>query len=73
MVGTILHYNAERDSYSSAGGLSVAREHDTLTPNGNPMSGRWVLRDAAGTLLDFNRYRNDLAEHNGLKLVGGEC
>lgn len=73
MVGTILHYNAERDSYASVEGLSVAREHDTLTPNGNPMSGRWVLRDAAGTLLDFNRYRNDLAEHNGLKLVGCEC
>lgn len=67
-----LHYDAQRKSYLAPDGRSVAREFDTLTPNGNPMSGRWVLRDAAGALIDFDQFRNDLAEHNNLRLLGGE-
>lgn len=65
----ILHYDAPRERYLSSDGLSVARERDTLTPNGNPMAGRWALRDGAGTLVDFDQYRNDLAERNSIKLV----
>ena len=38
------------------------------TPNGNPINGRWVLRDNNGTWIDFDKYSNDLAERNNLKL-----
>lgn len=72
MGGIILRYDAKRDRYSSPTGLMVARERDTLTPNGNPMAGRWALRNSAGDLVDFDKYRNDLAERNSLTLVGGE-
>lgn len=37
------------------------------TPNGNPMNNRWVLREN-GALIDFDRYRNDIAERNNLRL-----
>lgn len=72
MVKTVLTYDAQQKAYRGADGCSLAREMDTLTPNGNPMNGRWVLRDAAGALLDFDQFRNDLAEHNNLQLLGGE-
>lgn len=60
------------ESYISAEGVTVAREEGTLTPNGNPMNGRWALRDQNGNLVDFDRCRNDLAERNSLNLVGCE-
>lgn len=66
-----LAYHSPTDSYRSSCGYSMARESDTLTPNGNRMNGRWVLRDPEGGLVDFCRYRNDLAENNDMKLVGG--
>ena len=47
--------------------LSMKREYGT-TPNGNPMSGRWVLRDTGDVMLDFEKYSNDLAERHALKL-----
>lgn len=56
------------DEYRSADGSSLRREHG-LTPNGNPMNGRWVLRSGPGGMVDFDRYRNDIAERHGLKLV----
>lgn len=71
MANIVLRYDDKRKSYASPVGLSVAREHDSLTPNGNPMAGRWVLRDGAGALVDFDQYRNDLAERNDLRLIGG--
>lgn len=73
MAHTVLRYDAKRKCYSSPTGLTVARERDTLTPNGNPMAGRWALRDSAGVLVDFDQYRNDLAERNSLRLTGHEC
>lgn len=65
-------YSPATDSYQSAAGLTLARETDTWTPNGNPMNGRWALRDHLGNLVDFGRYRNDLAERNDLRLLGSE-
>lgn len=47
--------------------LSMKREYGE-TPNGNSMSGRWVLRDKAGIMLDFDQYSNDLAERHSLRL-----
>lgn len=62
--------NTDEDGYASEDGtLTMKREYDTRTPNGNPMAGRWVLR-RDGHLLDFDRYRHDLAEGNDLDLKG---
>lgn len=54
----------EPEVYRSTSGFTACRE-DGLTPSGNPISGRWVLRDASGTWVDFNQYRHDLFEQNG--------
>lgn len=47
---------------------SVEREWASHTPNGNPMSGRWVLRNKYGIMIDFDTYVNDLADRHGLDL-----
>jgi hypothetical protein len=39
--------------------LTGRREYGT-TPAGNPMGGRWVVRDAQGVYVDHDQYRNDL-------------
>lgn len=53
--------------YKAENGYTMRREYTGLTPNGNPMSGRWVLRNAAGELVDFHQYRHDLLEHNNFR------
>jgi len=53
--------------YQSEDGVKMAREYG-LTPNGNSMNGRWVLRNEKGEMVDFDKYRNDLADHYLLKL-----
>lgn len=55
----------EADVYQASNGFS-ARPESGKTPNGNPVGGRWVLRDAQGTWIDFDQYRHDLFERNGL-------
>lgn len=55
------------ESYRSDNGFTMAREVATLTPNGNPMAGRWVLRDPSGSFVDFDQYRHDLIERNGFR------
>lgn len=57
------------DKYQSTDGYVLQRE-DGKTPDGNPMNGKWVYRDSQGQLIDFDMYRNDLAERNNIKL---EC
>ena len=54
------------DVYQSSNGFSARRE-EGLTPAGNPVGLRWVLRDEAGRWVDFNQYRHDLFEHHGLR------
>lgn len=56
----------ESEVYLAECGLTVRRERGD-TPSGNPVSGRWVLRDAHGTWIDFDQYRHDLFERNELK------
>lgn len=51
--------------FEAPDGTQMLRESNTQTPNGNPIAGRWVLRDLTGTMLDFDRYRHDLLERNG--------
>lgn len=64
---TVMDRVNDNESLAQNGTLSMKREYGQ-TPNGNPMSGRWVLRDAGGALLDFDQYANDLAERRNLKL-----
>lgn len=53
--------------YQSDCGKTLRRE-DGLTPNGNPINGKWVLRNEDGVFVDFDQYRHDLASHHGLNL-----
>lgn len=55
------------DTYTSDGWL-MRREYGN-TPNGNPVDGRWVLRNERGEWVDFDKYRNDLAERNNIVLA----
>lgn len=54
------------DRYESASGFVASREQG-MTPAGNPIGGRWVLRNKDGTYVDVNQYRHDLFEHHDLK------
>ncbi|MCF2902438.1 hypothetical protein L1267_18880 [Pseudoalteromonas sp. OFAV1] len=56
------------DSYTLDNGYTLKREFDTLTPNGNRLNGRWALRNSQGELVDFDKYRNDLASRQGISL-----
>jgi len=48
---------------------TVMRRSWENSPNGNPLCGRWVLLNPAGDLIDFDRYRNDLAGRHRLCLI----
>lgn len=58
--------------YALPDGRTIQREYQGETPNGNPFAGRWVLRDAAGTFIDFDQYINDLAERHQVDLYAPE-
>ena len=57
----------EGKRYASKDYWTLEREYG-CTPNGNPITGRWVLRDNQGLWIDCDRYRNDVSERNGLVL-----
>jgi hypothetical protein len=59
--------DVEVDGYRSEAGDTMRREF-CLTPGGNEMNGRWVLRDITGKMIDFGRHRSDLAERYGFKI-----
>ena len=52
--------------YEADCGHTMRRE-EGKTPNGNSIAGRWVLRDAAGAWVDFDKYRYDLMERHGFR------
>ncbi|MFK4706213.1 hypothetical protein ABIC83_003052 [Roseateles asaccharophilus] len=56
----------EPDFYRSDSGFVMRRETG-LMPNGNPISNRWVLRDATGAWIDFDQYQHDLMARNNLR------
>jgi hypothetical protein len=60
--------DAELYGYRSEDGWSLSRESG-LTPAGNDIGGRWVLRDALGFWVDMGMFRHDLAEEHSLKLM----
>ncbi len=53
--------------YESSDGTFFASIEEGTTPNGSPVGGRWVLRDATGARVDVDQYRNNLFERNGLR------
>lgn len=59
-------YNEDTDTYTCDEYI-INRDWHGLTPQGNPMGGRWVLKDLDGKYLDHDRYRNDLFERNSLR------
>lgn len=56
-------------AYRAEDGSKLEREHGKR-PNGEPMHGWWVYRDAAGQIVDYSPYVNDLAYNHGLHLTG---
>ncbi len=52
------------DNYVSDDGFRMQREYG-LTPQGNPVAGRWVLRGPDGEWIDHDQYRNDLLPRYG--------
>ena len=62
-------YRDESDakSYHHISGAKLEREYGR-TPNGNLVGGRWVLRNPSGQWVDFDTYRNDLAERHNIDL-----
>ena len=58
---------SEEIFYESLGKEFKMERENGETPNGNKMNNRWVLRTKDGELLDFDTYRNDLAERWGFK------
>ena len=57
------------NEYATADGRVIKREAEGLTPNGNPVANRWVLRSSEGAFLDIHQYRNDIFEHKHMRLV----
>lgn len=55
--------------YQSTTGEKIDREYGTITPGGNTTRGQWVYRNASGSLVDFDLYRHDLFERNGIRIV----
>lgn len=55
-------------SYVSEDGRWSMKRENGLTPHGNPLNGKWVLRNN-GQFVDFDRYRSDLAGRNGFEIV----
>ena len=56
------------DNYISDDGFRVQREYG-LTPEGNQVAGRWVLRGPEGEWVDYDQYRNDLLPRHGFVTV----
>jgi hypothetical protein len=56
------------DKYATEDGWIMRREFGE-TPNGNPVAGRWVLRNARGEWVDFDKYSSDLAERNNMRFA----
>lgn len=65
-----MHYfmQVSHDEYRAKDGATIKREYGE-TPNGNATNGQWVLRDSYGIWIDYDTYRNDLAERHGHILI----
>lgn len=68
MTKIVMKEVKENDRYESQDGWVMQRE-DGIGPHGYPLNGQWVLRNPEGTLIDFDKYRNDLASHYQINFV----
>jgi hypothetical protein len=57
-----------QDNYIGDGGYRMQREYG-LTPNGNSIAGRWVLRGPDTEWIDFDQYRHDLLARQGFAVA----
>lgn len=66
MITLIERKNAAgtEDEYFSVEGHTILRESG-MTPNGNQIGMRWVLRGKGGTFIDCDQFRHDVIERNG--------
>jgi len=64
---TIIDRDLPTERYEGPDGITMQREYEGVTPNGNPFGGRWVLR-RDGEYVDVDQYRYDLAPRHGLEL-----
>ena len=58
----------EKSEYQLDDGRTFRREYG-MTPNGNKLTGKWVLRDNKGKFIDFDAYRHDLANRHNIDLI----
>lgn len=42
------------------------RREDGTCPVGNAFNGCWVMREADGTFIDYDRYRHDIMPRHGM-------
>jgi hypothetical protein len=68
MIKLYLNEKATNEHYISKDKEFVIRRENGKTPNGNLLNNKWVLRNKDGKFIDFDQYRNDLAERNNMKL-----
>ena len=68
-MSLILFEVIANERYETHVGPTLAREHASFSPNGNPTASKWVLRDVNGAWIDCDRYRTDLAERHGLRFA----
>lgn len=57
------------DTFYRGEDMSTIERENGLSPNGNPIAGRWVYRDPKGVWIDMDQYRHDLFARNNLELV----
>ena len=58
----------ENEKYVSDDSWVMQREYGDL-PHGMRACGRWVMRNAAGEVVDFDNFRYDLSERNDGKIL----
>ena len=61
-------FSVSDDEYRGKCGTVLRREYG-VTPNGNPLGGRWVFRGPFGDFIDFDQYVNDLVGRYDLNLL----
>ena len=66
-------YNQAERRYRTADGTTVGREFHGTTPEGNPLGGRWVVRDEQGAFVDVEQYRTELASRFHFVFVPTNC
>ena len=63
----ILYYNEDSSLYFNE--EYIIKRECGKSPNGNNLNYKWVLRNSlTNNFIDFDIYRHDLAERNGLEI-----